>query len=87
MGALKLLPVVAVGGAVVEVAIVLDGAPVGGVGLEKDGLRFLDLGHGGRHRAGDGLDLRRVDGPLAEEAEFEAGAQSVLVDEVGVLEL
>ena len=64
----------------------LDGAPVGLVGLKQDRLSLFDLGHGGRHRAGDRLDLRGVDAPLAEEAELLACAQCVLIDEVGVLQ-
>ena len=45
--ALQLLPVVAVGGAVVEVALVLDRAPVGVVGLEQDRLGLFDFRRSG----------------------------------------
>src|SRR6185312_12824503 len=81
MRALDLLPEVAIRGAVVQVAFMLNGPPVRFVRLEQDRLALFDFGGRWRHRTGDRFDLRRIDRPLAQEAELLARAARIVIDE------
>ena len=70
-----------------QFAGVLDRAPVAGLRGKQDVGRVLDFGVVGLHRIDDGLDLRRVDRPHAQEAELGAGAIGIVVGGVRIFQV
>src|SRR5689334_13711890 len=70
LGLLHELPEIAVSRAVVELAVVLDRAPVRVLRFAQDRGRSFDLFVARLHRVDDRLDLRRIDRPHAQEAEL-----------------
>ena len=70
MGALQHLPVVAVAGAVMQLALVTDGSPVRLAGGQQNGTGGVDLALIRGKGPQDRTDLRRVDAPHAGVAKF-----------------
>src|SRR5574343_288806 len=86
VGAIEQFPVVAVGRAVVQLAVVLDRTPILVLGGDQDLGSGLDLGKIGAHGFDDGQDLVRVNAPHAQVAEFGPGAQRIVTDVFDVLQ-
>ena len=82
--ALQQFPVIAVGGAVMQFAFVLDRPPCRILGGDQQYGGLIDLGEIRAHRFDDGQYLVRVDAPHAQEAEFLPGAAGVLAHHIGI---
>src|SRR5258706_15172984 len=85
LGFLQQLPEVAVGGAVVELAGVLDRSPLGALRGEQDRGGVADFSQVGLHRVDDRLDLHRMDAPHPQETEIVARAPRVAEHVVRIL--
>ena len=70
-----------------QLTMILNRAPIRLLGMEQDPGCVLDLGHVWFHGVDDGIDLRRIDAPHAQEAEFLACARGVAKYAVGIAQV
>ena len=87
MGALQQRPVVAVAGAVVQFALVPDRRPVVLVRGQQDRAGQADFLVARLEGPHDRRDLRRMDAPFAQEAQFGAGTARVVAGALRVLDI